>query len=173
MQQLPIHVLLNFPFFVLNQAFLLSPYHGPWSPVMKANSYVRSTIFKYLHLGKNLSYAPIFNLQNGFWLFNIANLSFNRTMYNRKEDKKMLSTITYMLKYLTLSVNHIGLTLSMTILASLIISVAGQPLQKCFGYRLPHLTVQNKNIISLFPLSRSQCTSQIDMNYDKHAFNKV
>ena len=76
-------------------------------------------------------------------------------MHNRKEDKKMLSTITYMLKCLTLSVNHIGLTLFMTVLASLIIFVAGQPLQKCLGYRLPHLTVKNKNIISLFPLSRS------------------
>ena len=73
----------------------------------------------------------------------------------KRRQKKMLSTITYMLKCLTLSVNHIGLTPSMTVLASLIISVAGQPLQKCFGYRLPHLTVQNKNIISLFPLSRS------------------
>ena len=50
-------------------------------------------------------------------------------MHNREEDKKMLSTITYMLKCLTLSVNHIGLTLSMTVLASLIISVADQPLQ--------------------------------------------
>ena len=29
-------------------------HHGPWSPVMKANSDVKNTIFKYLHLAKNL-----------------------------------------------------------------------------------------------------------------------
>lgn len=42
---------------------MLSPYHGPWSPVMKANSYVRSTIFKYLHLGGKLELSSVLKIK--------------------------------------------------------------------------------------------------------------
>ena len=40
---------------MFHSSFLFLPrHHGPWSPVMKANGDVKNTIFKYLHLGKNL-----------------------------------------------------------------------------------------------------------------------
>lgn len=41
---------------------MLSPYHGPWSPVMKANSDVKSTIFKYLHLGEKLELTSVLKI---------------------------------------------------------------------------------------------------------------
>ena len=39
---------------MFHSSFLFPTHHGPWSPAMKANSDVKNTIFKYLHLVKNL-----------------------------------------------------------------------------------------------------------------------
>ena len=39
---------------MFHSSFFFPPHHGPWSPAMKANSDVKNTILKYLHLVKNL-----------------------------------------------------------------------------------------------------------------------
>ena len=183
MQQLPIHVL--FKFSILCSQLGVLAFSLSWSLVTcnESKQLYQEYNIPVFTFGEKLELSSVLKIKTitlpvpilfAEWVlaFQHCKLVFqqNYAQQKRRQKNAQYNNIYVEMSY---TVSKSYWFDSMTVLASLIISVAGQPLQKCFGYRLPHLTVQNKNIISLFPLSRSQCTSQIDMNYDKNAFNKV
>ena len=100
---------------MFHSSFLFPPrHHGPWSPVMKANGDVKNTIFKYLHLGKNLCIelssvlkikkcnvtCSYFISRLGFGFSTLQTRLLTELRTREKKRKNMLSA--YMLKCLTL-----------------------------------------------------------------------
>lgn len=183
MQQLPIHVL--FKFSILCSQLGVLAFSLSWSLVTcnESKQLCQECNIQVFTFGEKLELSSVLKIKTitlpvpilfAEWVLAFQHckrvLQQNYAQHKRRQKNAQYNNIYVEISH---TVSKSYWFDSITILASLIISVAGQPLQKCFGYRLPHLTGQNKNIISLFPLSRSQCTSQIDMNYDKHAFNKV
>ena len=122
-----------------------------WSPVMKANSDVKNTIFKYLHLGKNLciELSSVLKIKkcNVTCSYFISRLGFGfSTLQTRlltelrtREKKRKIMLSAYMLKCLTLC-QWISLVWLYDC-TCLFDDFCGLR-QKCFGYSLLYITVQ-------------------------------